>query len=154
LQELSIALERIKNCRKRCVAFATINQRNKSQRFWISQGDGYSWCSHWADHRPGVSLFFSKKYSSLFYFAFIPGIIAVLLIFLLKEKKKPVSTLEKGNFFSFLKYWKVASLEYKKLVVGLLLFALFNSSDVFLLLITKEVTGNDTTTIALISFII
>ena len=31
--------------------------------------------------------FFPKKYSSLFYFAFIPGIIAVLLIFLLKEKK-------------------------------------------------------------------
>src|SRR6187455_2698531 len=92
--------------------------------------------------------FFPKKYSLLFYFAFIPGIIAVLLIFLLKEKKEPVSTLEKGNFFSFLKYWKVASLEYKKLVVGLLLFALFNSSDVFLLLITKEVTGNDTTTIA------
>jgi len=92
--------------------------------------------------------FFPKKYSSLFYFAFIPGIIAVLLIFLLKEKKEPVSTLEKGNFFSFLKYWKVASVEYKKLVVGLLLFALFNSSDVFLLLITKEVTGSDTTTIA------
>ena len=92
--------------------------------------------------------FFPKKYSALFYFAFIPGIIAVLLIFLLKEKKEPVSTLEKGNFFSFLKYWKVASVEYKKLVVGLLLFALFNSSDVFLLLITKEVTGNDTTTIA------
>ena len=91
--------------------------------------------------------FFPKKYSSLFYFAFIPGIIAVLLIFLLKEKKEPVSTLEKGNFFSFLKYWKVASVEYKKLVVGLLLFALFNSSDVFLLLITKEVTGSDTTTI-------
>ena len=92
--------------------------------------------------------FFPKKYSSLFYFAFIPGIIAVLLIFLLKEKKEPVSTLQKGNFFSFLKYWKIASVEYKKLVVGLLLFALFNSSDVFLLLITKEVTGNDTTTIA------
>jgi MFS family permease len=92
--------------------------------------------------------FFPKKYSLLFYFAFIPGIIAVLLIFLLKEKKEPVSTLEKGNFFSFLKYWKVASVEYKKLVVGLLLFALFNSSDVFLLLITKEVTGSDTTTIA------
>jgi len=96
--------------------------------------------------------FFPKKYSSLFYFAFIPGIIAVLLIFLLKEKKEPVSTLEKGNFFSFLKYWKVSSLEYKKLVVGLLLFALFNSSDVFLLLITKEVTGNDTTTIAVYIF--
>ena len=92
--------------------------------------------------------FFPKNYSSLFYFAFIPGIIAVLLIFLLKEKKEPASTLEKGNFFSFFKYWNVASSEYKRLVVGLLLFALFNSSDVFLLLITKEVTGSDTITIA------
>jgi len=92
--------------------------------------------------------FFPKNYSSLFYFAFIPGIVAVLLIFLLKEKKEPVSTLSKGNFFSFFKYWKIATIEYKKLVVGLLLFALFNSSDVFLLLITKEVTGSDTTTIA------
>jgi MFS family permease len=92
--------------------------------------------------------FFPKNYSSLFYFAFIPGIIAVLLIFLLKEKKEPASTLKKGNFFSFFKYWNVASIEYKKLVIGLLLFALFNSSDVFLLLITKEVTGSDTTTIA------
>ena len=92
--------------------------------------------------------FFPKNYSSLFYFAFIPGIVAVLLIFLIKEKKEPVSTLSKGNFFSFFKYWKVSTIEYKKLVVGLLLFALFNSSDVFLLLITKEVTGSDTTTIA------
>jgi len=92
--------------------------------------------------------FFPKNYSSLFYFAFIPGIISVLLIFLLKEKREPASTLEKGKFFSFFKYWNVASSEYKKLVVGLLLFALFNSSDVFLLLITKEVTGSDTTTIA------
>ena len=92
--------------------------------------------------------FFPKNYSSLFYFAFIPGIIAVLLIFLLKEKRVAVSTLEKGNFFSFFKYWSVSSSEYKKLVIGLLLFALFNSSDVFLLLITKEVTGSDTITIA------
>jgi MFS family permease len=92
--------------------------------------------------------FFPKQYLSLFYFAFIPGIIAVLLIFLLKEKKEPVSTIPGGNFFSFFKYWPIASAEYKKLVVGLLVFALFNSSDIFLLLLTKEVTGSDTTTIA------
>ena len=92
--------------------------------------------------------FFPKDYTTLFYLAFIPGIIAVLLIFLLKEKKEPVSTLKKGNFFSFFKYWKIATPEYKKLVAGLLLFALFNSSDVFLLLITKELTGSDTITIA------
>ena len=92
--------------------------------------------------------FYPKQYVSLFYYAFIPGIIAVLLIFLLKEKKEPVSTLSKGNFFSFFTYWTIASREYKKLITGLLLFALFNSSDVFLLLITREVTASDTTTIA------
>lgn len=95
---------------------------------------------------------FPQQYVSLFYFAFIPGIIAVLLIFLLKEKKEPVSTLPAGNFFSFFKYWSVASSEYKKLVVGLLLFALFNSSDIFLLLLTREITGSDTTTIAVYIF--
>lgn len=91
---------------------------------------------------------FPGQYVSLFYFAFIPGILAVVLVFLLKEKKEPVSTLSKGSFFSFFKYWSIASPEYKKLVSGLLLFALFNSSDIFLLLVTKEVTGSDTTTIA------
>ena len=92
--------------------------------------------------------FFPKNYPALFYLAFIPGIIAVLLVFLLKEKKEPVSTLAKGSFFSFFKYWKIATPEYKKLVIGLLLFALFNSSDIFLLLITKEVSNSDTVTIA------
>ena len=91
--------------------------------------------------------FFAGEYATLFFLAFIPGIIAVLFIFLLKEKKEPVSTLSKGNFFSFFKYWNIATPEYKKLVKGLLVFALFNSSDVFLLLITKEITGSDTITI-------
>jgi MFS family permease len=92
--------------------------------------------------------FYPGRYKMIFYMAFIPGIISVLLIFLLKEKKQPVSTLGKGNFFSFFKYYKIATREYKQLVTGLVLFALFNSSDIFLLLKTKEITGNDTTTIA------
>jgi MFS family permease len=90
---------------------------------------------------------FPKDYTRIFYIAFIPGLLSVLLIFLLKEKRQPVSTLGKGGFFSFFGYWKRASPDYKKLVVGLLLFALFNSADVFLLLKTKEVTGSDTLTI-------
>lgn len=90
---------------------------------------------------------FPKDYARIFYIAFIPGLLSVLLVFLLKEKRQPVSTLGKKGFFSFFGYWKMASPEYKKLVVGLLLFALFNSADVFLLLKTKEVTGSDTATI-------
>ena len=89
-------------------------------------------------------LFYPGQYKTLFYIAFIPGVISVLIIFFLKEKKQPVSTMEKGNFFSFFKYWKISTPEYKKLVIGLLLFALFNSSDIFLLLKTKEAIGDRT----------
>ncbi len=92
-------------------------------------------------------IIYPKHYKEIFLLAFIPGIISVLLIFLLKEKKHPSSTLKKGNFFSYFNYWKIASPGYKKLVAGLLLFALFNSADVFLLLKTKEITGSDEITI-------
>lgn len=92
-------------------------------------------------------IFYPKHYKEIFLLAFIPGLISVLLIFLLKEKRDPSSTLGKGNFFSFLKYWKIATQSYKQVVVGLLLFAMFNSADVFLLLKTKEVTGSDEWTI-------
>jgi MFS family permease len=101
---------------------------------------------------PALALFFlyfwPGQYSTIFYLAFIPGLVSVLLIFFLKEQRRPVSTLGKGSFFSFFNYHKIASRDYKRLVTGLLLFALFNSSDIFLLLKTKEVTGDDSITIA------
>ncbi|MBS1653433.1 MAG: MFS transporter, partial [Bacteroidetes bacterium] len=92
--------------------------------------------------------YFPGRYRSIFFLAFIPGIISILLIFLVKEKKQQTEKIERGGFFSFFNYWKVSSPEYKRLVTGLLIFALFNSSDIFLLLKTKEITGSDTTTIA------
>lgn len=102
---------------------------------------------------PGIALlfllFYPAHYRLIFLLAFIPGLISVVLVFLLKEKKAASSTLAKGNFFSFFGYWKIASPEYKKVVGGLLFFALFNSSDIFLLLKTKEVTGNDQLTIGI-----
>ncbi len=96
--------------------------------------------------------FYPGEYTTIFYFAFIPGIISVLLIFLLKEKRQPVSTFRDGHIFSYFRYWKIASPEYRKVVAGLLLFALFNSSDFFLLLKAKEAIGDDAITIWGISF--
>jgi MFS family permease len=99
---------------------------------------------------PSIALlylyFAPGAYKPLFYIAFIPGIISVLLIYLLKEKKRPVPTTPKSSFsfFAFFKYWKKASPEYRKLVTGLLLFALFNSSDYFLLLKIKQSGLGDT----------
>jgi MFS family permease len=91
--------------------------------------------------------FFPGKYKAMYYLAFVPGIIAVAIIFLLKEKKQPEVAVEKGNFFSYFGYWKTAPKEYRQLVTGLIVFAIANGSDVFLLLKSKEITGSDTATI-------
>jgi len=94
----------------------------------------------WLNYYPG-------GYTSIFYLAFIPGLISVFLIFLLREQKQPASTLTGGNFFSFFSYWKIATPSYKRLVTGLILFAIANSSDVFLLLKAKQISGKDNTAI-------
>lgn len=81
-----------------------------------------------------------EDYKSLFYFALIPGLLCVLLLFLVKEKKveKKKFTLTANPFSSF-SYWKRASPDYRKLVGGILAFTLFNSSDMFLLLLVKNI---------------
>lgn len=87
-------------------------------------------------------------YKTLFYIAFFPGLIAILLSFLLKEKSqtKPVAKAP-TSFFSFIHYWKDSPELYRKVVIGLLVFALFNSSDMFLLLKLKEGGLGDTSII-------
>ncbi|HEX8516066.1 MAG TPA: MFS transporter [Bacteroidia bacterium] len=88
--------------------------------------------------------YYPGQYKELFLLTFIPGAAVIALTFLIKEKKlQPVVNSKKGNFFSFFSYWKTASAEYKKLVTGLLLFTLFNSSDVFLLLMAKSAGMDD-----------
>jgi MFS family permease len=92
-------------------------------------------------------------YRSLFLLAFIPGVLAIGLSFCLenrkvqqKENKTPVA------FFSFLRYWKDSPLIYRKLVAGLLVFTLCNSSDVFLLLKIKQAGLSDAATIGVYIF--
>lgn len=94
-----------------------------------------------------------EKYKTLFYIAFIPGILAVLASFLLQEKKQ-IEPAKKTStpFFSFLHYWKHGPSNYRKLVTALLLFTLFNSSDVFLLLKVKQSGLSDTMVIGVYIF--
>jgi MFS family permease len=91
--------------------------------------------------------FYQAKYTTLFYIAFIPGVVSVALLFFMKEPKTKPRPGHKPKFFSFVRYWKIANPEYKKLVIGLLIFTMFNSSDVFLLLKIKEATNSDALTI-------
>jgi MFS family permease len=97
--------------------------------------------------------YYPGQYKTLFLLTFIPGMAVVALTLLIKEKKlEPVVHSKKGNFFSFFLYWKTASVEFKKLVTGLLLFTLFNSSDVFLLLMAKAAGMDDLHVIAVYIF--
>ena len=95
----------------------------------------------------------SHDYRNLFFIAFIPGLLAVFASFLLKDKKA-VNHPKKitGSFFSFLSYWKESPAAYRKLTIGLLAFALFNSSDVFLLLKAKQSGLSDTIIIGVYIF--
>lgn len=102
--------------------------------------------------------FYPDDYKTLFLIAFIPGLLAIITTLLIKESRRPATTNHKpqtsnfksqtSNFFAFFSYWKTSSPEYKRLLTGLLLFALFNSSDVFLLLRMKESGLPDTTIIS------
>lgn len=97
--------------------------------------------------------YYPKDYKTLFYIAFIPGLIAIIASFLLKDKIKNVpKDIKVISFFSFLNYFKSSSSEYRKLVVGLLIFTLFNSSDVFLLLKAKQAGLSDVYVIGIYIF--
>jgi len=97
--------------------------------------------------------FYPEDYKTLFFIAFIPGLLAVLSSFYLKEKKvKEPESKVKTPFFSFLNYWKESPSQYRKLVIGLLIFTLFNSSDVFLLLQAKQSGLDDTSVIGVYIF--
>lgn len=79
------------------------------------------------------------SYESLFYFAFIPGFLAIIFSLALREKQKFEKRKGKSRtFFSFVRYWKRSTPEYKSTLTGLILFAIFNSSDMFLLLRARE----------------
>ena len=106
---------------------------------------------------PALALLFlylyPGEYHSLFYLAAIPGLISIGLTFLLKDKnavpkeyRKPISSRD------FFQYWKQSPQAYRKLAGGLLVFALFNSSDVFLLLRVKEAGLSDTAVVGVYIF--
>jgi len=85
--------------------------------------------------------YYPGQYRLMFILAFIPGLLGVWATFLLKEKNKvvenPQTKRSAYDFFSFFNYWKESTSGYRKLVIGLIGFALVNSSDIFLLLMMK-----------------
>jgi len=99
--------------------------------------------------------FYPGQYKWMFFIAFFPGLIAIALTFLLKDKgtdSQITPSTPKIGFFSYLKYWEKASPGFRFLIAGLLAFTLFNSSDAFLLLALKEQNLSDTMMIGVYIF--
>lgn len=100
-----------------------------------------------------VLYFLPEKYRLLFIISVIPGILAVLFTFMVRESRLPTRVkAAKTSFFAFLGYWKKSGLNYKYLITGLLLFTLINSSDAFILLGLKNKGFQDTEVIGFYIF--
>jgi len=97
--------------------------------------------------------FYPSDYKTLFFIAFFPGIIAIAITVLIKEKPKiQIRPRKKTRLLDFISYWKDSPPMYRKLVGALLVFTLINSSDVFLLLKIKEAGFSDSIVIGLYVF--
>jgi MFS family permease len=101
-------------------------------------------------------MIYPAQYKTLFLLAIIPGMFALVMTFIVHEKnKQPVQVISPAanpGIFSFFRYWKTASREFRLLAVGLLCFALINSSDVLLLLMMRHQGANDQQVIGIYIF--
>jgi MFS family permease len=87
------------------------------------------------------------QYKLLFVLAIIPSVLSIISTLLLKEKKAVQKEVK--NQVGFKHFWNNSNMEYKKIFVLLIGFAIINSSDVFLLLKLKEAGFSEPIVIAL-----
>ena len=92
--------------------------------------------------------FFPGKYSWIYLFALIPSAFAIGFTFVVKDKNGLAKSSKKKNYAHF---WKTSPSEYKLLLIFLTVFSLVNSSDVFLILKSKQVAHSDT--IAILGYV-
>ncbi|MCB2379670.1 MFS transporter [Hymenobacter sp. BT635] len=85
----------------------------------------------WLAQHPG-------QYRTLFLLAFVPGLVAVLVTFLVREKPSLPSGRPVVPFWASFSYWRRAPATYRRIGGALLVFALFNSSDTLLLLLARQ----------------
>jgi MFS family permease len=82
-------------------------------------------------------------YAMLFLLAFIPSALAAVTTLLIREQPFAPKARSAGFGESFA-FWKQSPAEYRSLIIWLTLFALTNSSDVFLILRAREAGFSDT----------
>jgi MFS family permease len=92
--------------------------------------------------------YFPDNFQLIFLLAFVPSATAVLFTILVKDKPIESKPGIRKNYSSF---WKSAPKSYKKLLVLITIFSLVNSSDVFLILKSRDIS--DSSTLAIFGYI-
>jgi MFS family permease len=91
---------------------------------------------------------YPNNYQLIFLIAFVPSLIAVSLTLTVKDN---VIVKDKKDRKNFLLFFKESSKTFKKIILLLTLFALVNSSDVFLILKSREITSSSS--LAIIGYV-
>ena len=87
---------------------------------------------------------YPEDYKNLFLIAFIPGLLAIVSTFLIRENAQELQISKtRPRLRDLLDYLKNSSKDYRRLIIGLLLFSLINSTDLFLLLFLKTIGFSD-----------
>lgn len=88
--------------------------------------------------------YYPGNYSLIFILAFIPSLFAIYFALRVKEVKIIREVKEK---YSVKEFWHTAPKDYKVLLTLFSFFSLANSSDVFLILKSRDIAGTDITAI-------
>ncbi|MCL6493595.1 MAG: MFS transporter [Ignavibacterium sp.] len=84
---------------------------------------------------------YPENYQLIFIVAFVPSIIAVVFTLMVKDRVVSTKDRIKKNYFEFL---KSSPKSYKKILLLLAVFSLVNSSDVFLILKSRDISESST----------
>ncbi|NVN97672.1 MFS transporter, partial [Candidatus Nomurabacteria bacterium] len=84
------------------------------------------------------------NFKLIYLLAFIPSVFAIGFTFKVKDKRTDIKSKSKKMYLEF---WKIAPRDYKILIFALVIFSFVNSSDVFLILKSKQISGSNTSAI-------
>ena len=91
---------------------------------------------------------FPENFQLIFLVAFVPSVFAVIFTLLVKDRKVPAKKRAQGNYIDF---WKTTSSKYKSLLILITIFSFVNSSDVFLILKSKNIA--DSSVLAILGYV-
>ncbi len=83
--------------------------------------------------------YFPNNFQLIFLIAFVPSVIAVFFTLLVKDKQNSTKVKSKKNYLEF---WKSAPRDYKRVLFLITVFSFVNSSDVFLILRSKDISNS------------